>query len=100
MSTKITNPVLKQILAEISAKSAEGRIADLSWKVLEEARKKKVKKEAVNKAQPEDKPEEPAQDEKAPAAPTDKAPSAPADKAPDAEPAPEGDKAQIGRAHV
>jgi hypothetical protein len=93
MSTKITNPVLKQILAEISTKSAEGRITDLSWKVLEEARKKKVKKEAVNKVQPEDKPEEPAQDEKAPAAPADKAPSAPADKAPDAEPAPEGDKA-------
>jgi hypothetical protein len=92
MSTKITNPVLKQMLAEISTKSSEGRITDLSWKVLEEARKKKVKKEAVNKAQPEEKPEEPAQDEKvpeAPEAPAEKAPSAPeAPKTPDA--APEG----------
>jgi hypothetical protein len=41
MNTKITNPFLKQIISEISNKTVEGRITNLSWSVIEEGKKKK-----------------------------------------------------------
>ena len=42
MNNKITNPFLKQLISEISNKTSEGRITDLSWGSLNEAKKKKV----------------------------------------------------------
>ncbi len=118
MNTKPTNPFLKQLITEIANKSNEGRMMDISWTALNEAKKKKgVKKEAVAPKKkpapaPEEAPEEPAdaapaeapaEEPAAPeAAPTDlpdlggAAPEAPADTGPDLgadaggeEPAPE-----------
>ena len=46
MNNKITNPLLKQLISEISNKTAEGRITGVSWAVIEEAKKKKKVNEA------------------------------------------------------
>lgn len=55
MNNKITNPFLKQILTEISSKTTEGRIVDINWMALNEAKKKKtLKKEAAKRPPQED----------------------------------------------
>jgi hypothetical protein len=46
MNNKITNPLLKQLISEISNKTAEGRITGVSWAIIEEAKKKKKVNEA------------------------------------------------------
>lgn len=51
MNNKITNPYLKQLISEISDKTVKGRIVDVSWKVIEESKKRgKLKKEADAKS--------------------------------------------------
>lgn len=57
MNNKINNPLLKQIISEIANKSKSGRINDLSWEAIYEAKKKRIKEA----------------DEKSPAAPKDNA---------------------------
>lgn len=50
MNNKISNPLLKQLISEIASKANEGRINDLSWGSINEAKKKKsLKKEADEK---------------------------------------------------
>jgi hypothetical protein len=49
MNNKISNPYLKQLISEISNKTAEGRITGVSWSIIEEAKKKKKIKEADKK---------------------------------------------------
>ena len=76
MNDKITNPFLKQLITEISGKTAEGRMTDINWGALTEAKKKKsLKKEAAAK-------------KPAPAAPAEEEPkdAAPAPEAAPAEP--------------
>lgn len=94
MSTKITNPFLKQLISEIAQKSTAGRMTDINWAALNEGKKKKTRKTEANMApkKPDAEAEEPATDaapEEKPA-PKSKAPSAPksAEKL-DAEPAPD-----------
>lgn len=66
MSNKITNPFLKQLISGIASNANSGRITDISWGTLAEAKKNKkskvLKREAVEKkpgeedaaAQPQD----------------------------------------------
>jgi hypothetical protein len=62
MNNKITNPFLKQLISGISQKATQGRITDIGWNILEEAKKNKkvvkksLKKEGEEKSsqQPED----------------------------------------------
>jgi len=60
MNNKITNPFLKQLISGISQNANQGRITDIGWNVLEEAKKNKkvvkktVKKEADEKKKPAD----------------------------------------------
>ena len=87
MNTKPTNPFLKQLISEIATKSNIGRMTDVSWAALNEAKKKKsLKKEAFpQKKKPA--PAAPAEEE-----PKDAAPEAPAPEAAPAEPeAPQAD---------
>jgi hypothetical protein len=63
MNNKITNPFLKQLISGISQKATQGRITDIGWNVLEEAKKnKKVVKKTLKKEADEKKKEEPAAD--------------------------------------
>jgi hypothetical protein len=63
MNNKITNPFLKQLISGISQKATQGRITDIGWNVLEEAKKnKKVVKKTLKKEADEKKKEEPATD--------------------------------------
>lgn len=48
MNNKISNPFLKQLISEISVNANKGRL-DLSWQVIEEAKKKKKVREANEK---------------------------------------------------
>jgi len=50
MNDKINNPFLKQIISEIACKTTEGRIVNVGWGSLTEAKKKKklLRKEASN----------------------------------------------------
>lgn len=57
MNNKISNPVLKQLISEIANKANEGRITNLSWKTINEA--KRGVKEAVEEKKPEEKDELP-----------------------------------------
>ena len=94
MSNKITNPLLKQLISEIANKANEGRITNINWQSLTEAKKKKGVKEAAEEKKKDSLPKLPplgGADEKPEAAPdsADK-PETPdaggaADKAPDAE---------------
>lgn len=62
------NPILKQIVANIASKANQGRMTDINWGVLAEARRKKNVKEsnmAPKKAKPDNTEEEPAQDKPA-----------------------------------
>lgn len=43
MNNKPFNPLLKQLISEIAKKANEGRVSDLSWNAIYEAKKKKVK---------------------------------------------------------
>lgn len=43
MNNKISNPLLKQLISEIANKANQGRVSDLSWDAIYEAKKKKVK---------------------------------------------------------
>lgn len=50
MNNKISNQFLKQLISEISKKTSEGRITDVSWGLIDEVKKKKLlKKEADEK---------------------------------------------------
>lgn len=50
---KINNPYLKKLISEISSKTSEGRITEISWGLIDEAKKKKnLKKEADEKKKP------------------------------------------------
>lgn len=83
MNNKITNPFLKQLISGISQKATQGRITDIGWNVLEEAKKNKkvVKKSLKKEAIGDKKKEEPAAD-----AGDEKADGLPAlDAAPEAE---------------
>ena len=62
MNNKITNPFLKQLISGISQKATQGRITDIGWNVLEEAKKNKkvVKKSLKKEAIGNKKKEEPA----------------------------------------
>jgi len=63
MNNKITNPFLKQLISGISQKATQGRITDIGWNILEEAKKnKKVVKKSLKKEADEKKKEEPAAD--------------------------------------
>ena len=64
MNNKITNPFLKQLISGISQKATQGRITDIGWNVLEEAKKNKkvVKKTLKKEAIGDKKKEEPAAD--------------------------------------
>ena len=64
MNNKITNPFLKQLISGISQKATQGRITDIGWNVLEEAKKNKkvVKKSLKKEAIGDKKKEEPAAD--------------------------------------
>jgi len=63
MNNKITNPFLKQLISGISQRATQGRITDIGWNVLEEAKKnKKVVKKTLKKEADEKKKEEPAAD--------------------------------------
>jgi len=53
MSNKISNPFLKQLISGISKKANEGRINDISWGTLSEA-KTSIKTEAGEKGDTED----------------------------------------------
>lgn len=65
MNNKITNPFLKQLISGISQKATQGRMTDIGWNVLEEAKKKKsLKKEAIGEKKKEE-PKADAGDEKA-----------------------------------
>ena len=57
MNNKITNPFLKQMLAEISSKTTQGRIVDINWSVLNEAKKKKTLKKESAKRPPQEDPD-------------------------------------------
>lgn len=89
MNNKISNPFLKQLISEIANNANKGRL-DLSWEIIEEAKKKKKVKEADAKKQaPEAGAELPplgGQDEPQTAAPAAKTP-APAPAAAPAAPA-------------
>lgn len=64
MNNKITNPFLKQLISGISQKANQGRMTDIGWNVLEEAKKKKsLKKEAIGEKKKEE-PKADAADEK------------------------------------
>lgn len=99
MNNNISNPLLKQLISEIANKANEGRITNVSWKTINEGKKKKIVKEAdeADKDKKEDLPELPplgGQDEKPKAEPAsgkgEKPTGAPAaDKAPAAEKKPE-----------
>lgn len=52
MNNKINNPYLKKLISEISTNASKGRL-DLSWSVIEEAKKKKKVKEAEEKKKDE-----------------------------------------------
>jgi hypothetical protein len=55
MNNKITNPFLKQMLAEIASNATKGRMVDLNWTEINEAKKKKtIKKEAAKRPPQED----------------------------------------------
>jgi hypothetical protein len=84
MNNKIDNPFLKQLISGISQKATQGRITDIGWNVLEEAKKKKsLKKEAIGDKKKEE-PAADAADEKSDELPAlDAAPDAAAE-APDA----------------
>jgi uncharacterized protein (DUF3084 family) len=84
MNNKIDNPFLKQLISGISQKANQGRITDIGWSVLEEAKKKKsLKKEAIGEKKKEE-PAADAADEKSDELPAlDAAPDAAAE-APDA----------------
>ena len=63
MTKPLDNPFLKQLVAGIASKANQGRINDLTWGSLNEARKKKNVKEgnmAPKKAKPAPTEEEPA----------------------------------------
>lgn len=64
MNNKITNPFLKQLISGISQKATQGRITDIGWNMLEEAKKNKkvVKKSLKKEAIGDKKKEEPAAD--------------------------------------
>lgn len=49
MNNKISNPLLKNLISEIANKANQGRIKDLSWGAIYEAKKKKVANEATEK---------------------------------------------------
>jgi hypothetical protein len=53
---KTTNPFLKQMLTEISRKTTEGRLVDINWQVINEAKKKKTLKKEVAKRPPQEDP--------------------------------------------
>jgi hypothetical protein len=62
---KIQNPFLKQIISQIADKTNDGRISDLSWGSLTEAKKKKkplLRKEVAKKPVPAPEQEEPKDD--------------------------------------
>lgn len=64
MNNKINNPFLKQLISGISQKANQGRMTDIGWNVLEEAKKKKsLKKEAIGEKKKEE-PKADAADEK------------------------------------
>lgn len=64
MNNKIDNPFLKQLISGISQKANQGRMTDIGWNVLEEAKKKKsLKKEAIGEKKKEE-PKADAADEK------------------------------------
>ena len=47
MNNKIDNPFLKQLISGISQKANQGRMTDIGWNVLEEAKKKKSLKNSL-----------------------------------------------------
>jgi hypothetical protein len=63
MNNKITNPFLKQMLTEISSKTTQGRIVDVSWASINEAKKKKTLKKEVAKRPPQEDPNAGIEDE-------------------------------------
>jgi len=52
MNNKISNPYLKQLISEIANKTSEGRISDISWGLINEAKKKKIKEVEKKKKDP------------------------------------------------
>lgn len=50
MNNKISNPLLKQLIAEIAGKANQGRINDLSWGAIYETKQKALRKEADEKS--------------------------------------------------
>lgn len=80
MNNKITNPFLKQMLTEIASNTGKGRMTDINWAVLNEAKKKKTLKKEVAKRPPQEDPTIGGEDEN-PAQPSQEVPP---EAAPDA----------------
>jgi hypothetical protein len=59
MNNKITNPFLKQMISEISSQTVKGRMLDINWSVLTEAKKKKTLKKEAAKRPPQPPQEDP-----------------------------------------
>lgn len=59
MNNKISNPLLKQLISEIANKANEGRITNISWGVIDEAKKKKALTKEANEKKPTNDKEKP-----------------------------------------